>query len=232
MLAAWYLVTGRGASPEGRRFCGSYTLIGWENIARSMRWSSGGAPSFPAHTSSGAGRIPGLLHMAFRNQRDGSTEDLFFVDAPGEWFRSWAVNREASEAEGARWIAEHADAFLVVADCEALAGKDRGGARNVLTQIIQRVGDERDGRPVSLVWAKSDIDVPPAIRASIETAAIRHIGEHTTFSWSVKPAATGEATDAFTGLLSWTIASRGKRYRPTDSGDRPADHFMAYGHGR
>ena len=171
--------------------------------------------------------------MAFRNQRDGLTEDLFFVDAPGEWFRSWAVNREGSEAEGARWIAEHADAFLVVADCDALAGPERGGARNVLTQIIQRVGDERDGRPISLVWAKSDIDVPPAMRASIETAAAKHIGKHSTFSWSVKPAGTGEATEAFTELLSWTIASRGERYRrPTDPGDRPADHFMAYGHGR
>ena len=161
-----------------------------------------------------------------------TAEDVFFVDAPGEWFRSWAVNREGSEAAGARWISEHADVFLVVADSEGLAGPERGSSRNVLTQILQRVGAEREGRPVALVWAKSDVEVPESMRSTIAMAARQHLGDHDTFSWTVKPGAADGAMQ-FTSLLEWTLVSRGHDVLSTGETTVPTtDHFMAFRHAR
>jgi hypothetical protein len=48
-----------------------------------------------------------------------------FADAPGEWFQKWAANRDSADGAGARWVAEHADVFLLVADCEALQAPAR-----------------------------------------------------------------------------------------------------------
>jgi Double-GTPase 2 len=232
LLAACYLVLGRGLSPEGYQFAGSYTLTGWENIAHALRWNSS-APSFPRHTSSGAGRVPGLLHLAFRNSATGLLEDLFFVDAPGEWFRSWAVDRDSGEAAGARWIADHADAFLVMADSSALAGPERGSARNVLAQILQRVGSEIDGRRVALIWAKSDVAVSEGMKSAVETAATKHLGAHDVMAWSIKnDPDEGEAAGRFGRLLEWMLTPDPGAYRPhSDPGVRPSDHFLGLAHG-
>jgi hypothetical protein len=93
--------------------------------------------------------------------------DLLFVDAPGEWYRQWAFDREASGADGARWVAAHADLFLVFADCAALAGDSRGEARVITRQILQRVVGERQSRPLILVWSKCDVEIAPEMRDSI-----------------------------------------------------------------
>jgi Double-GTPase 2 len=233
LLAAWYLLIGRGAGLDGRSFSGSYTLTGWENIAQALRWNTGGnGPSFPPHTSSGSGRVPGLLHMAFRERTSKMVDDLFFVDAPGEWFRLWAVNSEDPEAEGARWISEHADAFVVIADSDGLAGPDRGAARNILLQLLQRIGHELRGRPVAMVWSKSDVEVSPAIREVVLQSAKLHLGSPAGFSLSVKPRVEGgEITTEFMELLAWSVQARSDSVaivRPPTLG---GDAFMAYGHG-
>ena len=157
LLAAWYLLLGRGTQLNSNwRVAGSYTLRGWETDASVMRWAPGQPPAFPAHTSSRSARSPGLLHLAFR-KTDGQIQDYLFTDAPGEWFRRWAVNREAPEAEGARWVAKHADVFLMIADSEALSGPTVGSARSVLQMLAKRLGAERGTRRVALVWSKADI---------------------------------------------------------------------------
>jgi hypothetical protein len=126
LLAAWYLLLGRGSTLTGNRFAGSFTLSGWENIAQSLRWTSGGGPTFPAHTSSGSQRTPGLLHLSIRRQPSNLLLDFLLADAPGEWFRSWAINKNAADAVGGCWVSQHSDVFLVMADSEALAGHERG----------------------------------------------------------------------------------------------------------
>ena len=124
LLAAWYLLIGRGLTGSNkRRFAGSYSLAGWEAVASAFRWAPGQQPSFPPHTTSRGGRPPGLLHLAFRNA-DGDARGYLFTDAPGEWFPKWAVNRDAVDGEGARWVGEHADMFLLIAHREALSGSN------------------------------------------------------------------------------------------------------------
>ena len=185
LLVASYLLLSHGRRLTGRLFSGSYTLGGWEHLAQSLRWGPPGyGPAFPPHTGSGAGRMPGLLHLALR-QEDGALEDLLLTDAPGEWFERWAIDRDAPEAEGARWMARHADAFLLLADSDALAGPDRGEARIVLSALARRLGAEVRGRPVAVVWSKSDIAVPDSIRAALGEVFTKAFADYREFRASV-----------------------------------------------
>jgi hypothetical protein len=170
LLAAWYLLAGRGvANTHRHRFAGSFTLLGWEAVARAMKWSPGSLPMFPSHTASRGGRGQGLLHLAFRE--DGKfVRDYVFTDAPGMWFQRWAVNENAADAAGARWIFDHGDSFLLLADCAALSGEGRGSARASLQLMARRMAAARRGRPVILVWAKSDIRVSEEIKKAVRDA--------------------------------------------------------------
>ncbi len=184
ILSAWYLLAGRGqATSQARVFAGSFTLPGWEAVASRMQWSPGSPPRFPAHTSSRLGRGQGLLHLAFRE--GGVLSDYLFTDAPGRWFQRWALNENAAEAEGARWISEHSDIFLIVADCAALSGKDMGSARATLQMLARRVAAVRRNRTTILVWAKSDIEISPEIQEAVREAVRAQIPDSEEFHTSV-----------------------------------------------
>jgi hypothetical protein len=165
-LAAIYSLLARGHELGQRKFAGSYTLGGWEAVAHNLRWSGITPPSFPPHTPRSAERAPGLLHLAVREPDDRS-RDLLVTDAPGEWFRRWAIDRDADDAAGARWVAQHATGFLLVVDSEALAGPQRGDARTTTQLLAQRLGTEAGDRPVGVLWAKADIPVPAQMRARL-----------------------------------------------------------------
>jgi len=175
MLAAFYLLIARGFQPVGVEFAGSVTLEGWENIAGSLRWTATSGPTFPPHTSSGSGRHPGMLHLALDTLQ--ARCELVAADAPGEWFSYWASNQASPQAEGARWLTERTDVFLVIADSEALTGADRGQARVALINLLRRVGSEAAGRPVALVWTKCDLTVPAEMGTRIREAAQRSLGD-------------------------------------------------------
>jgi Double-GTPase 2 len=213
LLAAWYLLVGRGlAGSEKRRFAGSYSLAGWEAVASALHWTPGQQPSFPPHTSSRGGRAPGLLHLAFRNA-DGQARGYLFTDAPGEWFQKWAVNRDALDGEGARWMAEHADVFLLIADREALSGPNMGSARGSLQLLARRLAAERAARKVALVWTKSDVSVAPEMEKAVREAVLGLMPGAVEFSVSILPSAEG-APDKGRGLielLDWTLDVRRER---------------------
>ncbi|WP_138468678.1 hypothetical protein [Poseidonocella sp. HB161398] len=213
LLAAWYLLVGRGLTgSDERRFAGSYSLAGWEAVASALRWRPGQQPNFPPHTSSRSGRAPGLLHLAFRTA-NGEVRGHTFTDAPGEWFQKWAVNREAVEGEGARWVAEHADVFLLVADREALSGPNKGSARGSLQILARRLVAERAGRPVALVWTKSDVAVAPEMEKAVRDAVLGPMPDAHEFSVSIT-ASGDDATDTGQGLLellNWTLEIRRER---------------------
>lgn len=206
LLAAFYLLLGRGVRLANCDFAGSLTLEGWENIAGCLRWSTQG-PSFPSHTSSGSGRRPGLLHLSMKGKE--ATDELLFADAPGEWFSVWASSESSQAAAGARWLSSRADVFVVTADSQALAGEKRGQARVALIDLLRRVGTERAHRPVALVWTKSDHQVPDGIRSSVLDAAKRSLGEFSEFSVSLKsPGAGAGHGQGFGDLFSWLQSSR------------------------
>jgi hypothetical protein len=184
-LAALFLLVLRAGKVGTHLFAGSYSLRGWDQIARHLKWVGNEPPQFPPHTTAFEGRAPGLLQMAFRDEH-GDLVDLLFTDGPGEWFRSWAFNRDAIGAEGARWVARHADAFLVFADCAALAGEEKGTARVILKQVIDRLASERSGRPAFLVWSKCDVALSPEIRSSIRRS-LELLGDVQELELSVRP---------------------------------------------
>ena len=208
VLGAWYLLLGRGLlgnPPAG--FCGSYSLGGWEAVASSLRWEPGQKPTFPPHTTSRGGRAPGMLHLAFRAD-DGERRELIFADAPGEWFQKWAVDAASEEAEGARWIAEHADVVLLVADSEALSGAKMGTARSAFQLLAQRTAAGRRGRPVALVWTKADLPVNPAMGDRIRQAIRKEIPDAAEFSVSVFSKDGSNPMDGFQRLFDWVMTYR------------------------
>lgn len=214
LLLGNYFSCLRGEEIAGAEFAGSWTLGAWEALAAWSRFDEASRqPHFPPHTPRSASRSPGLLHLALRREKE-VIRDVLLTDAPGEWFQSWAVNENAPDAEGARWTVEHSDAFLIFADCDRLNGEDRGPARSVLRQLIERLGSKVNGRPVTLVWSKSDKASPEqlssGIRKSIQQALNSNIPHAVEVETSVSEPSS--LTVALSGLL--TEAWRPKRALP------------------
>lgn len=167
LLTACYLQLLRGQSIGEFSFAGSRTLGAWESLAAHTRFDDPiKGPAFPPHTPRGTQRVPGLLHLALRNQQN-EHRDVFLTDAPGEWFTRWAVKEDAPEAEGAHWTAQHADVFMVFADCKRLGGSESGSARREIRQLLERLSKHVGRRPVLFVWAKSDCDPDSIIQKAI-----------------------------------------------------------------
>lgn len=208
VLGALYLLLGRGnLTSRESQFSNSYTLAGWEAVANCLRWKPGQAPHFPPHTPSRAARAPGMLHLAFRRQ-DGALRDLLFADAPGEWFQKWAVNQQAADAEGARWIARHADVTLLVADRQALAGPKMGTARNEFQLLAQRAVTASQGRRLALVWTKGDVEVAPAMEAQIRKAVGSVDFSVPEFTVSIFKRGEVDAALGFQKLFSWILETK------------------------
>ncbi|MFA0390103.1 hypothetical protein AB4508_13550 [Vibrio splendidus] len=206
LLAAWYLLLGRGLICESRQFSGSYSLAGWEAVAGELRWAPGHTPSFPPHTSSRGGRAPGLLHMAFQS-KSGMSQDYMFADAPGEWFQKWAVNRDSEDGAGAQWVSQHSDIFILIADSEALAGSNKGSARGSFLRLVHRLAAERRNRPVALVWTKSDVEVSPAMEKVIRDAVFDSIPGSIEFCVSVE-SGSDDKGQGLIELLGWVLNTK------------------------
>jgi hypothetical protein len=218
LLASWYLLLGRGLLlEEDWSFGGSYSLMGWETVASSLTFTAGQQPTFPPHTTSRGARAPGLLHVALRMQ-DGRLKDVVFADSPGEWFQHWAIDENADNAEGARWVAKNADVFLLIADREALSGPKLGTARNAFQLLAKRIAACRQGRPVGLVWTKGDVRVNPDMEAAIRRAVQNDIPDASEFSVSVF-SQNGETGVGFRELFKWVLETRrtGARLKSTST---------------
>lgn len=230
LLGAWYLLLGRGAVDlEDRQFAGSFSLTGWEAVAGSLRWNPGQPPSFPPHTTSRSGRAPGLLHLSFWDAERARSTDYLLTDAPGEWFQKWAVNRDSAEGAGARWIADHADVLLLVADREALSGENMGSARGSLQLLARRLTAERRARPVALVWTKSDIDIASQMEHSIREAVLGPMPDAAEFSVSIVSSGPSkkEVGLGLIELLDWILKVRRPRVElPSPSVARNDPLFM------
>ena len=231
LLGAWYLLLGRGFRPDDElRFCGSCSLAGWEAVASPLRWEPGSVPpTFPPHTSSRNARIPGLLHLAFKRD-DDRRRDYVMTDAPGEWFRNWADNRDAPDAEGARWAAEHADAFLLIADGEALAGRERGQARTDVQLLARRLAGDLRERPVALVWTKADISIPEDTEQAVRSAVLRAMPDAEEFSVSIMSDPDGPETgQGLLNLLRWALNVRRATIRLPELASDNLDPLFMFG---
>ncbi|WP_061908299.1 TRAFAC clade GTPase domain-containing protein [Devosia sp. Leaf420] len=231
LLASWYQHVGRTGHVDGRGFSGSFTLEGWEAVAHALRWD-GSVPRFPPHTPAGGGRAPGMLHLALRDAK-GALADYLFADSPGEWFQRWATESAATDAEGARWLVERASVLIVVADCEALSGPDRGTARSDLKSLLQRTADHHRGRPVALVWAKADIPVTAAIRSAVTETALQAIPDIVQFHASITDFQTESqhvhGAASVREVLEWALQPMQRGFEVTDARIETRDPFFRYG---
>jgi hypothetical protein len=228
-LIALYLGLSRGVRLTEQQFTGSYTFGGWENLAHYLRYPPQGiGPGFPPHTPVASKTAPGLLHFALR--RNGRLLDILLSDAPGEWFTNWSVNVAHPEAAGARWIARHADGFLLFVDCDVLAGSDRGVARDGLFRLAQRLAACTQKCPVAVVWAKSDIQLSPTMREQVEMRLKQLFPTAQHFATSVKQSSRDiDTAEPFFDVLEWLLSQRDPTHDvPELSVKRSEDPFLAF----
>ncbi|WP_194822196.1 hypothetical protein [Micromonospora sp. S-DT3-3-22] len=221
LLAAHWLAARRGVGDFGYRFAGSYTLIGWHQIARHLQWVPHGR-GFPPHTTAPDNRTPALLHTAVSIGRDSPTHVLH-TDVPGEWYSEWAY--DVAQAPGAAWIAEAADAFVILADSDALAGPERGTARGDYETLAGRLASVAQGRPVVPVQTKADIRVPGKIQAHIDGLNARLFGA-VTVRVSVHDRDCEPVTAAID--LGTAAALAPRRARVADDRSESNDSFLAF----
>jgi hypothetical protein len=164
-LASLFTDLRRGATLAAGRFAGSFTLLGWQIVSSFVQWPPYGRGGFPPHTTAADVRSPCLLHLRLRDDARGGVRELLLSDMPGEWFTDWAV--DANDGVGASWLAEHANAFVLFADCEALASAQRGRARADYEALARRLHTVVGARPVIPVLAKGDVKIPAAIQTHI-----------------------------------------------------------------
>lgn len=232
-LSLFYLLLARGTPFSPGRFAGSYTLEGWENLAQYMQMKSPELPTFPPHTPSGTGRVPGLLHLAIR-EPNGRLADLLLTDASGEWFENWASNENAESAEGARWVADHAQAFLLFIDCARLAGSpvEAAGALAETLRLAQRLRDHARGRRVGLVWAKADHTPIPALRDRLMGRLSAWFPGSDSFWVSTEMVSQPDEIGRYLDAVAWATAPKGAVGTPFPSIRVPgSDLFFQIGNG-
>ena len=231
-LLMLYLLLSRGHGLRTGSFAGSFTLGGWDHLARRMRLTSPEQPRFPPHTPIGAGRHPGMLHLRLRLAEGGMT-DLLLTDASGEWFREWTIDAKGPAAEGARWIVDQADAFLLFVDCARLSGEPRSVAAPFAStlRLAERLRDHANGRRVGIVWAKADQVPLPEVRRRLEEQFARFFPGHASFEVTVE-AVRDQASDRLVQYLNavdWMAEPRTGGLRLPDLAPGAEDLFFRIG---
>lgn len=228
-LAALYCLLRHGRKIGDYSFNGSLSLIGWEDIAWYLSWKENGNIQFPPHTTSNAGRVPGLLHLILKNS-SGEKIDLVFTDAPGEWFDHWRNNVHSENSKGAKWIHDHSDAFLLFADSEMLIGSKRGQAKLQINSVADRILENIGSRPIGLIWSKSDNEIPHSTKDQI----LRHIEQNSClhfnqFNVSVKEGTGGIFHQNICDSINWIIEKliSNVNTNPPIESLRPKDMFLS-----
>jgi hypothetical protein len=234
LLAMLFLMLSRGVKiGEGRRFAGSFTLEGWENIAQRLQLRPPFPVSFPPHTPNNPQRQPGLLHLALSDAA-GAMRDVVLTDAPGEWFSAWTDDAGVEAASGARWIASHADRSLLIADTGALTGARAGPSRMSFQFLTRRLATATGGRATALVWTKTDRPRSGKLIADIEGIFRQQFADGPVFSVQVPPPAAESGLGHVAELAAvydWAMMptqEQARVQRAIQSRTEAEDPFFAY----
>ncbi len=231
LLALIYLLLQNGERAALGSFAGSASFVGWENLANKLRWKPDeGGPTFPSHTSRSAGRCPGLLHLSFRDNIN-VRHDFLLTDPPGEWFNAWAQMEQAPGADGARWIQQYADKFVVLVDRDALSSSTRGQARDSLRDLARRLSRDLRHRPIAVVWTKSDKLVSPTIESDLRECFAQEFPGHEEFFVRMRfgNETREEVEDPCLKLVNWIFTSPERSRAPFSLPVQPnSDPFFAY----
>lgn len=165
-LAMLFTLLLRGTKFKEFDFCGTKTINAWDSLYQKLKIQQEGVV-FPEPTPAQYIR---LLHLALRNKAK-RLKDIFISDASGEVFSIWSKNRNDTNAENARWVYEHSNAFILFIDCEDLISR-KALARDEIIDMAQMLKHDLKDRPVVAVWSKSDKkdDVHPIIKEKLQEA--------------------------------------------------------------
>lgn len=149
-LAMLFTLLLRGIKLKEFDFSGTKTINAWDELYQKLRVQQEGV-KFPDPTPAQYIR---LLHLALRNQSK-RLRDILISDASGEVFSIWSKNRNDANAENARWVYEHSNAFILFIDCEDLINR-KAQAKTDIADLAQMLKYDLRNRPVIAVWSKSD----------------------------------------------------------------------------
>jgi len=149
-LAMLFTLFLRGGKLEEFNFCGTKTIKAWDDLYHKLKIQKESV-AFPDPTPFQYIRF---LHLALKNKKD-RLKDIFLSDASGEVFSLWSQNRDDENAENARWIYKHSNAFILFIDCEDLINR-KNLAKTEIIDLAQMLKHNLKDRPVIAVWSKSD----------------------------------------------------------------------------
>lgn len=174
-LAMLYTLLLKGGKFESFTFAGSKTLKTWDKLYHDLKVQKEQV-KFPDPTPAQYIRF---LHLSLRNSR-GRLKDILLTDASGEVFSIWSQHRENPNAENARWIYQHANAFILFIDCADLITR-KNLAKTEIIDLAQMLQHDLKDRPLIAVWSKSDCknEIHPKIKESLETE-LKHLFSHYT----------------------------------------------------
>lgn len=163
-LAMLFTLLLRGIKLKEFDFCGTKTINAWDELYQKLKVQQQGV-TFPDPTPAQYIR---LLHLALRNQSK-KLKDILISDASGEVFSIWSKNRNDVNAENARWVYEHSNAFILFIDCDDLINR-KAKAKTDIVDMAQMLNHDLRNRPVIAVWSKSDKkeEVHPVIREKLQ----------------------------------------------------------------
>lgn len=229
LLCLLFLAIYRGRRIGPHTFSGSFTLQGWENIARHLQLNAGETIKFPPHTSQN-GRVPGLLHLGLSDD-DRNRMDVLLADASGEWFSAWTDKPTSEKAAGARWTADHSDKLLIAADTDALMGKKGGVSRRELEFLIRRIASDFGTEGVALVWTKNDLPRDAELSNTIEDLFRSCFKDGPVFAIGVPEQENPDPDKTLQELeviFSWAFEPRSRTISLTRPDHAAFDPFMAY----
>jgi len=163
-LAMLFTLLLRGIKLKEFDFCGTKTIKAWDELYQKLKVQQEGV-TFPDPTPAQYIR---LLHLALRNHSK-KLKDILISDASGEVFSIWSKNRNDVNAENARWVYEHSNAFILFIDCDDLINR-KALAKTDIVDMSQMLKHDLGNRPVIAVWSKSDKkeEVHPVIREKLQ----------------------------------------------------------------
>jgi len=144
---------------------------------------------------------------------------------------AWAQKESAEGAEGARWVQQHADRFMFLVDREALAAKERGKERDALRDLARRLSTGLHGRPVAVVWTKSDVAIPSTIEQDLRACFAVEFPNHSEFQVRLRfgDETRAQVEEPCLRLMQWAFApARPRTNILTLSIHAEYDLFLAY----
>jgi len=212
LMTSFFLQLASGQrGPFPYRFASSRTLHGFrELVDRASQWSGQEDEDIVIHTTVGADttRARHFLHLGLRpvNDHDDRHIDLLLSDLPGEWVKGWTGYAD-SMAEARMAFVSRCDAFIILADADALLKQGGSKVDDETSLLIRRIAESTSEvsprPPLAIVLSKFDRIIqsalPPPPEKRVERSEWGPLAKRLRATWPALEEArrTGLPTEVF-----------------------------------